>query len=162
MMKQLMKSLLTILVLITAMSAAQAAEVNCRGEHSIKSTAFGGKIIGRCNANQENLNISLEYKIATTGFGLGASSHAERELSLNLDEALLEKLKERKVLDLEVCSGGSVEIGYLAGVNFSRVCARESDGAQSGACLTFFNALRFSGVGVELGAECEKFHLELN
>ena len=153
-----MKTLLMLLTTILCLSTS-AAEVDCRGEHFTNSSLFGGSIEGECDARVNNKKIKLTYDINIYGVGWGASTRSIRKITLDLDANLLKKLEREGVLDLEKCNGGAFSIGWIGGVSYSKICAREYSNAPAKACIKFSGGLLYSGVGAELGARCDKFRL---
>jgi hypothetical protein len=157
-----MKHLLLIAAIAMAnlsFAKTETVSFDCKGNHFTESTLFGGAIEGDCKTNLVENNLELTYDIDTFGIGFGASTHGKRTLKLELSPRMLMKLVREGQLDLLSCNGGSVEIGWIGGVQYSKVCARENKGDLDKACITFKGGLLYSGLGVELGARCNTFEL---
>lgn len=155
-----MKNVLVTFLLLLSVGA-YSSELRCSGKHFTQSTPFGGKLEGNCKGALQDLEVELEYQIDTIGVGFGASTTSYRNINLELNSQMINTLKRKNILDLESCNGGSISIGYIGGVNYSKVCAREDENDIAKACITFKGGLLYSGLGVELGASCDKFRLTL-
>lgn len=136
-----------------------ARDLKCYGEHFTNAAIVGGKIEGNCIGIIDGHELELEYEIKTAGIGYGASTRSKRAIVLELNPEMIKELKQEGALDLESCHGGSISAGYIGGVDYTKICARQYAGDKAKACINFSGALLYSGVALKFGASCEKFKL---